>query len=84
VRSVRRAAKHLEESDHLTIAKIGTANCYIINAHEVFHNLDKYQNYVAINSKALARKDNPLRRHLTHIIQGQQELPLGEPEKKDK
>lgn len=74
VRSVRRAAKWLEEHSHIAICRIGTANCYIVNAQEVFHNLDKYQNYVAISSKALTKKDSTLRRRLTHLIQGQGDL----------
>jgi hypothetical protein len=73
-RSIRRAVRWLEDNNHLTVVKIGTANCYVINPEEVLHNLDKYKGYVTMSSKALAKKDATLRKRLTYLVQGQKDL----------
>ena len=82
-RTVRRAAKWLEERGHIVIIRVGTANAFVINPEELWKNLDKYKGYCAFSSKTLARKDATLRKRLTLMLQKQPDLFSEEEEEDD-
>ena len=44
-RTIRRAVHWLEDRRHLVIAKIGTANAYILDPNDVWKNYERYKGY---------------------------------------
>lgn len=68
-RSIRNAAKRLAASGAVVIAKIGNANCYILNDDEVWKTAEDHHRFCGFRAKALVGFDeNPsLRARLTHL-----------------
>lgn len=68
-RSIRRAAALLAASGAVVIAKVGNANCYILNDDEVWKTAEDHHRFCGFRAKALIGFDeNPsLRARLTHL-----------------
>lgn len=68
-RSIRRAAALLADSGAVVIAKVGNANCYILNDDEVWKTAEDHHRFCGFRAKALIGFDeNPsLRARLTHL-----------------
>jgi hypothetical protein len=68
-KSIRRAAKYLEEHGALVIAKLGTANVYILNDGEIWKTYEDHKRFCGFRAKTLvSEKANPgLKRRLTHM-----------------
>jgi hypothetical protein len=66
----------LEAHRHLVIAKIGTANAYILDPADVWKNYERYKGYCAFHANTLASKSKNrlLKARLTHMLEGQGEL----------
>lgn len=81
-RTIRRALKWLEEGRYLVIAKVGTANAYILDPKDIWKNYDRYKGYCAFHANTLASKSHNrlLKTRLTHMIEGQGDLFEGEGE----
>lgn len=75
-RTIRRAVRHLEEGDHIVVAKIGTANAYILNPEEVWKTYEEHKRFCGFSARALASKteNGNLKKRLTHIVERQPEL----------
>lgn len=75
-RSVERAVAVLSKSDALVIAKVGTANCYILNDSEVWKTYEEHHRFCGFRAKALVgfKENGGLRRRLSHFVQ-QPSLP---------
>lgn len=75
-KTVRRAVKHLEQGNHLVVAKVGTANAYILNPAEVWKTYENHKRFCAFGARTLASKaqNTTLKKRLTHMIQGQGDL----------
>ena len=77
-RTVMRAVSYLDQAGALVIAKVGTANAYILNPDETWKTYEEHKSFCAFNARTLASKkqNQNLRRRLTHLIekQGQREL----------
>jgi hypothetical protein len=78
-RTIRRAVRHLEDGSHVVVAKIGTANAYILNPEEVWKTYEEHKRFCGFSARALASKteNGNLKRRLTHIIEPDSE-PVGE------
>jgi hypothetical protein len=74
-RTVRRAVRDLEERGHIVVAKVGTANAYILNPAEVWKTYEDHKRFCGFRTRTLvSKKHNPdLKRRLTHMV-GQPEL----------
>ena len=72
-RTVRRAVKDLEAAGHVVVAKVGTANAYILNPEEVWKTYEEHKHLCGFQSRTLvSKKQNPdLKRRLTHMISQQ-------------
>lgn len=82
-RTIMRAVSYLEEHGALVIAKVGTANAYILNPDETWKTYEEHKSFCAFNAKTLASKkqNQNLRRRLTHLIEAQEREPeLFEPD----
>jgi hypothetical protein len=79
-RTIRRAMHWLEDRRHLVIAKVGTANAYILNPADVWKNYERYKGYCAFHANTLASKSSNrlLKARLTHMLEGQGDLFAGE------
>lgn len=68
-RSIIRATKYLEENGALVIAKLGTANVYILNDGEIWKTFEDHKRFCGFRTKTLvSEKANPgLKRRLTHM-----------------
>ena len=66
----------LEDRRHLVIAKIGTANAYILDPADVWKNYERYKGYCGFHANALASKSQNklLKARLTHMLEGQGDL----------
>lgn len=75
-RTIMRATKTLEREGALVIAKIGTANAYILNDSEVWKTYEEHKRFCGFRARTLVSfAQNPgLKRRLTHVIGGQPEL----------
>lgn len=75
-RSIIRATAYLEENGAIVIAKMGTANVYILNDAEVWKTYEEHKRFCGFRARTLVGfKENPgLKRRLTHIIGQQPEL----------
>jgi len=69
-RTIRRAVRDLEERGHLVVAKMGTANVYILNPEEVWKTYEEHKRFCGFRTKALlSNKQNAnLKRRLTHMV----------------
>lgn len=74
-RTIIRATKWLEKHNHLVIMKIGTANAYHLDHHDLWKNYERYKGYCGFHANTLVSKkqNKTLKRRLTHM-QGQQDL----------
>lgn len=72
-RSIIRATKYLEESGALVIAKMGTANVYILNDAEVWKTYEEHHHFCGFRAKTLlSNKQNAnLKRRITHMVGGE-------------
>jgi Fe2+ or Zn2+ uptake regulation protein len=77
VRTVFRSVAFLEKAGALVIAKVGTANAYILNPEETWKTYEEHKSFCAFSSRTLASKkqNQNLRRRLTHMIEAQKEPP---------
>ena len=57
-RTIRRAMRWLEDRRHLVIIKIGTANAYILDPHDIWKNYERYKGYCAFHANTLASKSS--------------------------
>lgn len=75
-RTIIRATKWLEENGHICIAKIGTANAYVLDPRDIWKNYDQYKGYCAFTSRTLASKaqNKMLKQRMTHMLEGQKDL----------
>lgn len=66
-KSIRRATKYLEENGALVIAKMGTANVYILNDAEVWKTYEDHKRFCGFRTRTLvSKKQNPdLKRRIT-------------------
>ena len=69
-RSIRRAARVLEDAKAIVIAKLGNANVYILNDSEVWKTYEDHHRFCGFRARALIGfKENPgLRARLTHFL----------------
>jgi hypothetical protein len=74
-RSIMRATKYLEENGALVIAKMGTANVYILNDSEIWKTYEDHKRFCGFRANTLlSHKQNPnLKKRLTHML-GQPDL----------
>jgi hypothetical protein len=75
-KSIRRAAKYLEDNGALAIAKMGTANVYILNDTEVWKTHEDHKRFCAFRTRTLLshKQNTNLKRRLTHMVGKQPEL----------
>jgi hypothetical protein len=76
-RTVRRAVHYLNEVGALVIARVGTANAYILNPDEVWKTYEEHKHFCAFTARTLAstKANRTLKRRLTHLIDGQRSQP---------
>jgi hypothetical protein len=69
-KSISRATKYLEENGAIVIAKMGTANLYILNDQEVWKTYEEHKRFCGFRARALVGfKENPgIKKRLTHMI----------------
>lgn len=69
-RTVRRAARDLEAAGHVVIAKVGTANVYILNPAELWKTADDHKDSCGFRTRTLvSKRHNPdIKRRLTHMM----------------
>jgi hypothetical protein len=72
-RTIRRAVRHLEEGKHIVIAKMGTANAYVLNPEEIWKTYEDHKVFCGFNARALVLKteNGNLKQRLTHITDRQ-------------
>jgi hypothetical protein len=70
-RTIRRAVRLLEDRHHLTVAKIGTANAYILNPDEVWKTYEDHKRFCGFSARALVSKteNGNLKKRLTHLVE---------------
>jgi biotin operon repressor len=68
-RSIIRAIKILQDNGAIVVAKMGTANLYILNDQEVWKTYEEHRRFCGFRARALVGfKDNPaLKKRLTHM-----------------
>lgn len=69
-KTIYKKVKYLSEQGALAVAKMGTANVYILNPHETWKASEEFKNYHAITARALIGKNENkgFRKRLTHIV----------------
>ena len=75
-RTIRRAVRDLEARGHVVVAKVGTANAYILNPEEIWKTDDESKRFCSFRTRTLvSKKHNPdLKRRLTHMVNRQADL----------
>lgn len=75
-RAIRNAVRRLEEGGHLVVAKVGTANAYILNPAEIWKTYEDRKQFCSFGARTLASKaqNTTLKKRLTHMMEGQGEL----------
>lgn len=70
-RTIRRAVRLLEDRHHIALAKIGTANAYILNPQEVWKTYEDHKKFCGFSARALVSKteNGNLKKRLTHLEQ---------------
>jgi hypothetical protein len=70
-RTIRRAVRLLEDRHHIAVAKIGTANAYILNPQEVWKTYEDHKRFCGFGARALVSlTDNGnFKKRLTHLEQ---------------
>jgi hypothetical protein len=76
-RTIRRAVRDLEERGHVVVAKVGTANVYILNPAEIWKTYEDHKRFCGFRTRTLvSKKHNPdLKRRLTHMVNSKPEQP---------
>lgn len=71
-RSIMRATKWLEENRHLVIAKIATANAYILKPDDIWKTSEENKKFWSFGAAALISKtqNKTLKRRMTFMIDG--------------
>jgi hypothetical protein len=71
-RSIMRATKWLEANRYLVIAKIATANAYILRPDDVWKTVEEHKQYWSFGAAALVSKEQnkTLKRRITLMMQG--------------
>lgn len=80
IRSVRRAAAVLVKAEAMIVAKIGNANCYILNPGEVWKTYEDHKRFCGFTARAVVgfAENKGLRARLSHVFpQGSLELESG-------
>lgn len=69
-RSVHRATAALEEAGALVVAKLGTANCYILNPSEVWKSAEDHKRFCGFSTRTIVgfEENAGLRARLTHFL----------------
>jgi len=69
-RSIRRAVAFLVKADALVVAKVGTANAYILNDGEVWKTYEEHHRFCGFRAKTLIGfAENPgLRARVSHML----------------
>lgn len=69
-KTIYKKIKYLADQGALVVAKMGTANVYILNPHETWKASEEFKNYHAITARALIGKNENrgFRKRLTHIV----------------
>lgn len=69
-RTVYRAINDLEAGGHIVVAKVGTANAYVLNPQEVWKTYEEHKTFCAFSARTLvSTKANPdFKRRLTHKL----------------
>lgn len=77
-KTIYKKVKYLSEQGALAIAKMGTANVYILNPHETWKASEEFKNYHAITARALIGKseNKAFRKRLTHIVGQAEQVEL--------
>lgn len=73
-RSIMRATKWLEENRYLVIAKIATANAYILRPDDVWKTSEDHKQFWSFGAAALVSKahNKTLKRRMTVMIEGKE------------
>ena len=82
-RTISDKVKFLAKAGALQVAKMGTANVYILNPHETWKASEEFKNYHAITARALIgeSENKGLRKRLTHMVKHADQADLFEDEK---
>lgn len=77
-KTISKKIKYLSEQGALIVAKMGTANVYILNPHETWKASEEFKNYHAITARALIGKaeNRGFRKRLTHIVGQAEQVEL--------
>lgn len=77
-RTISDKVKYLASVGALQVAKMGTANVYILNPHETWKASEEFKNYHAITARALIGKaeNRGFRKRLTHIVGQAEQVEL--------
>jgi hypothetical protein len=69
-RTIRRAIKYLAESNAIVVAKVGTANVYILNCDEVWKTYEERKRFCGFRTRTLLgfKENAGLRKRLTHML----------------
>jgi hypothetical protein len=74
-RSIISATKWLAENHYLVVAKIATANAYILRPDDIWKTGEEYKDFWSFGAAALVSKDHnkTLKRRMTMMLRGQQD-----------
>lgn len=77
-KTISKKIKYLSDQGALIVAKMGTANVYILNPHETWKASEEFKNYHAITARALIGKaeNRGFRKRLTHIVGQAEQVEL--------
>jgi serine/threonine protein phosphatase PrpC len=72
-RTIDRASAKLQKEGHLEVFKVGTANLYVLNKHQVWKTYEDHKNFAALDARTLmGRKQNAhIKKRLTHMLSQQ-------------
>jgi|SRR6056297_1838308 len=82
-KTISKKIGYLRDEGALQVAKMGTANVYILNPHETWKASEEFKNYHAITARALIgeSENKGLRKRLTHMVKHADQADLFEDEK---
>lgn len=69
-RTIRRAVRRLEDSEHVVVLRVGSACAYVLNPDEVWSTVEGHKRFCSFRTRTLVSfDDNPLlRRRITHAF----------------
>ena len=69
-RTILRATKYLVENNAIVVAKVGTANVYILNSDEVWKTYEEHKRFCGFRTRTLIgfKENTGLRKRLTHML----------------